>query len=147
MSQVLPILKGDAIDRILQGANVPVMFVFGAPWSAACRRQMADARTLANQMAGRAEVYLVDIDASRPAASHLGIHSIPTVIIFDRAVERVRFIGVQSIRTLAAALGQRSGTTAFAGLLRPEPAPCPAESRFRPCNQTGPARLQRKCNI
>ena len=95
---------------------LPVMFVFGAPWSEVCRRQITDARAVARQVAGRAEVYMVDIDASRQVAGKLDIHSIPTVIVFDGAVERARFIGLQPIQTLIAALYPQA---------RPHPFPRP----------------------
>ena len=107
-SQDPPAINGDAVDGIMRSAKVPVMFVFGAQWCEACRRQTADALEVARRMAGRAEVYIVDIDASRQAAGRFNIHSIPTAIVFDGAVERARFIGLQSSRTLIAALAQRT---------------------------------------
>ena len=113
MPQDLPVIEGDAIDRIVRGASGPVMFVFGAPWSEVCRRQMADARAVACQVAGRAEVYIVDIDASRKVAGKLDIHSIPTVIVFDGAVERARFIGLQPNQTLIAALDPQARAHPF----------------------------------
>ena len=108
MSPDLPVIIGEAVDGILRSAKVPVMLVFGAQWCEACRRQMVDARTVASRMAGRAEVYIVDIEASRQVAGRFNIHSIPTAIVFDGAVERARFVGLQSNPTLIAALARRT---------------------------------------
>ena len=61
-------------------------------------------RQLAAEFEGRASVAAVNIDESRNVASNMGIHGIPTLILFRNGKEVQRFVGLQSEATLAEAL-------------------------------------------
>ncbi len=100
MPRDLAVIDGDAIDRIQRGASVPVIVVFAAPWSDACRRQLETLRHLRRQHTTRVEIYVVDIDDSRQVAGRLNIHSIPTLIVFHGGVEKARWIGLQPVSAL-----------------------------------------------
>jgi thioredoxin 1 len=102
-NQVLQ-LAGDAVQVAIEGTNGPVLIDFGASWCLPCRTQQPATAQVAQRMGGLALVCRVDIDGNRSLAARLNIHSIPTLIIFYRAVERERFIGIQSAETLIKAL-------------------------------------------
>ena len=53
---------------------------------------------------GKALLGTLNIDQSPKTASDLGIHSIPTLVIFRNNKEIQRFIGLQSEETLSEAL-------------------------------------------
>ncbi|HDI60142.1 MAG TPA: thioredoxin [Desulfobacteraceae bacterium] len=100
MSKQVCQLAGDAVQAAIEGADVPVLIDFGAPWCLPCRRQQPVTEQVARRMGRRARVCMVDIDGNRSLAARLNIHSIPTLIVFFRAVERERFVGIQSPETL-----------------------------------------------
>ena len=78
---------------------------FSAPWCAPCRLQEPIIHQLAEQFQGRVFVAAMNIDQSRGnMAWNMGIHSIPTLIIFENGKEIQRFIGLQSKTTLSDAL-------------------------------------------
>jgi thioredoxin-like negative regulator of GroEL len=114
MSQGVLQLAGDAVQAAIKNTDVPVMIDFGASWCVPCRRQQRITLQVAQQMGPRARICAVDIDGNRPLAVRLNIHSIPTLIIFAAAVERERFIGIQSTEALVAALNRWAGRLAAA---------------------------------
>lgn len=79
---------------------------FGAPWCGPCSVQAPIVRRLAEAFSGRATVAEVDISVNREVAERLGIHSIPTLIIFRDGNETRRFVGMQPERVLAGALDE-----------------------------------------
>ena len=99
-------LAGDAVRETIEGTDVPVLIDFGAAWCLPCRRQQPVTEQVARQVRGRARVCMVDIDGNRGLATRLNIHSIPTLIIFFQAIERERFIGIQSPEILIKALNR-----------------------------------------
>ncbi|MEE4607933.1 MAG: thioredoxin domain-containing protein [Desulfobacteraceae bacterium] len=107
-------LAGAAVQAFIENAHVPVLIDFGAHWCRPCRRQQPVTAQIARRMGHRARVGMVDIDGNRALAVRLNIHSIPTLIIFSDAVERERFIGVQSTETLLNALNRWASQPALA---------------------------------
>jgi thioredoxin 1 len=77
---------------------------FNAPWCAPCRMQEPILETLSVQYHGKATVAAVDIDQNRDVAITMGIHSIPTLVVFRDGKEVERFVGVQPEFTLTEAL-------------------------------------------
>jgi len=77
---------------------------FDAPWCAPCRNQQPIIDTVEKKYRGRAAVKKIDIDDNRDIALHLGIQSIPTIIIYKEGKEMNRFIGLQTEERLNRAL-------------------------------------------
>jgi thioredoxin 1 len=77
---------------------------FDAPWCAPCRAQKPILDTVKKKYRGKAAVKKIDIDDNRDIALHLGIQSIPTIIIFKEGKEMNRFIGLQTAEMLNRAL-------------------------------------------
>lgn len=81
-----------------------VLIDFNAPWCAPCRAQDPIISELKENFLGRARITKVNIDEFQAVAMRLGIHSIPTMILFKKGREIRRFVGLQSADTLARAI-------------------------------------------
>lgn len=77
---------------------------FDAPWCAPCRAQQPIIEALKKNYQDKAAVKKIDIDENRLIALHLGIQSIPTIILFKEGREMKRLIGLQTAETLNRAL-------------------------------------------
>lgn len=77
---------------------------FDAPWCGPCRTQKPIIAALKKNYRGKAAVKRINIDENQDIAMHLGIQSIPTIILYKDGREMDRFIGVQTAGTLARAL-------------------------------------------
>lgn len=80
------------------------LIAFSTPWCAPCRLQEPIMQRLAFKFQGKALLGTVNIDQSPKTASNLGIHSIPTLVIFRNSKEIQRFIGLHSEEILSEAL-------------------------------------------
>jgi thioredoxin 1 len=88
-------------QSILHGVT---MVDFDAPWCGPCRNQKPIIDALKKNYRGKATVQKINIDENQDIAMHLGIQSIPTIILYKDGKEMNRFIGVQNARTLTRAL-------------------------------------------
>jgi len=77
---------------------------FDAAWCGPCRTQKPIINALKKNYRGIAAVKNINIDENQDIAMHLGIQSIPTIILYKDGKEMNRFIGVQNARTLTRAL-------------------------------------------
>ena len=77
---------------------------FSEPWYAPCRLQEPIIHQLADQFKGKVFIAAMNINESSDVALNLGIHSIPTLMIFRNGKEIQRFVGLQSEDTLSEAL-------------------------------------------
>jgi len=77
---------------------------FDAPWCGPCRAQQPIIGTLKKNYRGKASIRKINIDKNRDIALHLGIQSIPTIILFKDGREMNRFIGIQTTETLNKAI-------------------------------------------
>ncbi|MGM0663265.1 MAG: thioredoxin family protein [Thermodesulfobacteriota bacterium] len=66
-----------------------------APWCAQCSLQEPIIRRIAEQFEGKACVAMINIDERNDVALQLGIHFIPTLILFRDNKEVQRFTGLQ----------------------------------------------------
>ena len=80
------------------------LIAFSTPWCSPCRLQEPIMHRLEHKFQGKALLGTLNIDQSPETASDLGIHSIPTLVIFRNNKEIQRFIGLQSEETLSEAL-------------------------------------------
>ena len=93
--------ENDFADLIRNGVTV---VDFNAPWCAPCRAQEPILLRIAGRFAGRAAVVSIEIDDHADIARDLGIHSIPTLVIFKHGKEIQRFVGLRSESELSDAL-------------------------------------------
>jgi len=71
----------DLFDEVLRNAKVPVLVDFWAEWCGPCRMAAPDVHAIAEEMAGRAIVLKVNIDAHPELASRYGVESIPNFVV------------------------------------------------------------------
>ena len=77
---------------------------FNAPWCAPCRAQRPIIEKLSEEFKGRAAILEMNVDENQQTAMHLGIASIPTLIIFKNGKEVTRFVGLQNAESLSSAI-------------------------------------------
>lgn len=73
-----------------------VLVDFWAAWCSPCKAMEPILDDLAQKLNGGALVAKLNVDDNRSVASKYGIHSIPTIILFNNGKETRRFIGAQS---------------------------------------------------
>ena len=71
----------ELFDEVLRNAKVPVLVDFWAEWCGPCRMAAPDVHAIAEEMAGRAIVLKVNIDAHPELASRYGVESIPNFVV------------------------------------------------------------------
>jgi thioredoxin 1 len=87
--------SAEAFDRIIQGANQPVLVDFYADWCGPCRMLAPTIEKLAQDFPGRVIVVKLNVDDLSTVASRYGIQGIPAVLVFNQGKEVQRLVGLQ----------------------------------------------------
>lgn len=90
MSEV--ITSADFQSKVLD-AKGPVLVDFFATWCGPCKRLAPVLDDVAQEMAGKAEVYKVDIDQSPDLAAAYRVSSVPTLILFEGGAIKNKTLG------------------------------------------------------
>ncbi len=101
MAQV--ITSSEFESKVLK-AQKPVLVDFFATWCGPCKRVGPTVDELAEELAGTAEVYKVDIDQSPDLASRYNVMSVPTFIAFENGQIKKQVLGGQPKAQLKALL-------------------------------------------
>ena len=80
--------------EVLEGKG-KILVDFWAPWCGPCKMQTPILEKLAKSGEINAKIAKLNTDENPETAQSFGIHSIPTIIIFEDGSEVERFIGVQ----------------------------------------------------
>lgn len=87
------VTDGD-FDRVIAGADVPVLVDFHADWCAPCKVMAPTLDSLASERRGQVLVAKLDTDANNATAARFDIRGIPTLIVFRDGREVARETGV-----------------------------------------------------
>jgi thioredoxin 1 len=74
----------------------PVLVDFWAAWCGPCRMVAPVVEEMAKEYAGKLKVGKVDVDSNSQTATHFGIMSIPTIMIFKNGKVMDQVVGALS---------------------------------------------------
>lgn len=84
-------------DALVGGTDVPVVVDCWADWCGPCQRFAPIFEEAAASLEPKFRLAKLDTDANRQTAAHLGIRSIPTLIVFKGGKETARISGAMPL--------------------------------------------------
>jgi thioredoxin 1 len=73
---------------------IPVVVDFWAPWCGPCRMLAPTIEKLAGEFEGKVKVGKMNTDENQDTPGGLRISAIPTVLVFEKGIEKDRLVGV-----------------------------------------------------
>lgn len=102
MSEIVS--SSDFQAKVLE-AKGPVLVDFFATWCGPCKMLAPALDEVAGEVAGRAQVYKLDIDQSPDIAQRYGVMSVPTLMVFEDGQVKRQAVGVQPKQNILAMIG------------------------------------------
>ena len=102
MSQII---SSSQFASEVEAADVPVLVDFFATWCGPCKMLAPTLDQVAAEVAGRAKVVKVDIDASPDLAQRFGVMSVPTLAVFKGGKLVNQAVGVQPKQNILSMIG------------------------------------------
>ena len=105
MSNAVSLVSADFSDKIENAGGV-ALIDFWADWCGPCRMLAPTIDEIAEDFAGKAAIYKVNVDEEGALAAKFGIMSIPTLIIFKDGEVFDKLVGVVPKDSIAEALNR-----------------------------------------
>lgn len=99
-------LNGSQFKEEVLNSKSTVMVDFSATWCGPCKMLAPVIDELSAELAGKAEVFKVDVDKSSDLAQQYGIMGVPTVMIFKNGTVVDKMVGFQPKGALKSKLEQ-----------------------------------------
>ncbi|HOH30596.1 MAG TPA: thioredoxin [Candidatus Hydrogenedentes bacterium] len=106
MSNALDLTNETFSNAVSSGVS---LVDFWAEWCGPCRMMSPIVDGVAQTLAGRANVYKVNVDEAQDVAVKYKVNSIPTLVVMKDGAEVKRFVGVTQQGALTAALEEALG--------------------------------------
>ena len=90
MSESVREVNEHDFDQVVFESRTPVLVDFWAEWCGSCRTLAPIVELAAEQYAGAAHVFKLNVDDSPAVMERYGIQGVPTLILFQDGVEKDR---------------------------------------------------------
>jgi thioredoxin 1 len=104
MAQGLAIVRDGEFEAKVLEAERLVLVEFGAAWCAPCKQLEPILAELGRELAGKVDIYTMDVDQDPDASVRYGVRGVPTVLIFKNGEAVERLVGLRPKKQLLAAL-------------------------------------------
>lgn len=105
MSSVTNVTEATFKQEVLE-SETPVLVDFWAPWCGPCRMLATVVDEVASEYGGQIKVVKLNTDQNPTVASHYGIRSIPTLMVFKEGRQVDTVVGAVPKTTLTKTLTQ-----------------------------------------
>ncbi|MFQ3587699.1 MAG: thioredoxin [Fimbriimonadaceae bacterium] len=103
MAENLAVTAADFEEKVLN-SELPVLVDFWAEWCGPCRMIGPSVEQLAQEYAGKARVYKLNVDTDGEIAGRYGVMSIPALLVFKGGKVVDQMVGAAPKPQLAALL-------------------------------------------